>query len=79
MDSEATLERFDRLAVWTRGDQRASHKPLVVLYALGHWSCGEQTDIPFGEVDSDLTQLLKEFGSPRRVPLGVILTADARS
>jgi hypothetical protein len=78
MDSEATLDRFDRLAIWTRGDQRAPHKPRLVLYALGCWSRGDQTNIPFGDVDRNLTQLLKEFGSPRRLTLGEILTADAR-
>jgi len=28
------LRRFDRLNVWRRGDQRAPHKPLLVLLAL---------------------------------------------
>jgi uncharacterized protein (TIGR02996 family) len=35
LDSETLLDRFDRLAIWNRGDQRAPHKPLLVLYALG--------------------------------------------
>jgi putative restriction endonuclease len=41
-------------------------KPLLVLYALGRWIRGDQGGIPFGEVDRDLTELLKEFGPPRR-------------
>ena len=29
------LTRFDDLGTWKQGDQRAPHKPLLVLYALG--------------------------------------------
>jgi putative restriction endonuclease len=66
MDSDAALDLFDRLAVWSRGEQRAPHKPLLVLYALGRLVRGDQGEIPFGEVDRDLTELLKEFGPTRR-------------
>ena len=63
---ETVLNRFDKLNVWSRGDQRAPHKPLLVLYALGKWTRGEKADIPFKHVDADLTVLLKEFGPPRQ-------------
>ena len=66
MNSDAVLDLFDRLAVWSRGEQRAPHKPLLVLYAIGRWVRGDQGGITFGEVDRDLTDLLKEFGPPRR-------------
>jgi putative restriction endonuclease len=66
MTREAVLHLFDKLKVWIRGDQRAPHKPLLVLYALGRWSRGEKTDVPFKQVDADLTGLLKEFGPPRQ-------------
>jgi putative restriction endonuclease len=66
MDSQSVLYQFDCLAVWSRGERRAPHKPLLVLYALGRWDYGDQADIPFGDVDRDLTELLKEFGPPRR-------------
>jgi putative restriction endonuclease len=42
MTSAAVLDRFDRLAIWKRGHQRAPHKPLLVLYALGRWARGDQ-------------------------------------
>jgi putative restriction endonuclease len=45
---------------------RAPHKPLLVLYALGRWSGGDEADIPFKDIDRDLTPLLKEFGPPRQ-------------
>jgi putative restriction endonuclease len=66
MTRDAVLGLFDRLNVWSRGDQRAPHKPLLVLYALGRWSRGEPADIPFKQVDAGLTDLLKEFGPPRQ-------------
>jgi hypothetical protein len=49
-----------------QGGQRAPHKPLLVLYALGRWSQGNQADIPVKDIDRDLTLLLKEFGPPRQ-------------
>jgi putative restriction endonuclease len=54
MSGESVLAQFDRLA----GDQRAPHKPLLVLYALGRWARGDQGDVPFAEVNRDLTELL---------------------
>jgi putative restriction endonuclease len=66
MTRDSVLDLFDKLNVWSRGDQRAPHKPLLVLYALGRWSRGETADIPFKDVDADLTVLLKEFGPPRQ-------------
>jgi putative restriction endonuclease len=66
MSPGSVLGRFDRLNVWSRSGQRAPHKPLLVLYALGRWVRGETGDIPFREVDRDLTALLKEFGPPRQ-------------
>src|SRR5207248_3709058 len=65
MDSEAILDRFDDLSIWKQGDQRAPHKPLLVLYALGRWQRG-QTDVTFCQAEPELTALLREFGPPRR-------------
>jgi hypothetical protein len=64
MGADPILERFDRLNVWSRKGQRAPHKPLLVLYALGRWARGETADIPFREAAPALTDLLKEFGPP---------------
>ena len=30
------------LNIWKRGSQRAPHKPLLLLYALGKWSQGQK-------------------------------------
>jgi putative restriction endonuclease len=59
------LELVDNLNVWTRGSERAPHKPLLLLLALGRLSQGEQ-QLPFSECEDDLTELLREFGPSRR-------------
>lgn len=66
MANESVLRKFQQLGIWSRGDQRAPHKPLLVLYALGRWSRGEYDDIPFNDANRDLTELLKEFGPSRK-------------
>jgi putative restriction endonuclease len=66
MTREAFLESFHRLNVWSLGGQRAPHKPLLVLYALGGWSRGDATEISFAEIDPQLTDLLKDLGRPRQ-------------
>ena len=58
-------ERFDKLSIWKKGDQRAPHKPLLILYALGKWQAG-QSVLRYVDVEKDLTILLREFGPPRR-------------
>jgi putative restriction endonuclease len=65
MCTSAVLNQFDRLSVWKRGGERAPHKPLLALYALGRWSRGDTADVPFREAAPDLTRLLQEFGPPR--------------
>jgi putative restriction endonuclease len=52
--------------VWRRGEERAPHKPLLVLYALGRLQAGADRRIPFNELEGPLTGLLEEFGPPRK-------------
>lgn len=40
MTREEILQAFDRMRVWQRGDQRAVHKPLLVLLALAKVGAG---------------------------------------
>src|SRR6476646_1429416 len=65
MTTETILARFDDLNTWKQGDQRAPHKPLLVLYALGRWQQGKP-EVAFKEAEPELTALLQEFGPPRR-------------
>ena len=61
----SVLQEFDDLSIWKKGDQRAPHKPLLILYALGRWQRG-LPEVTFLETERDLTALLREFGPPRR-------------
>jgi putative restriction endonuclease len=58
-------ERVTKLRRWTRGGERAAHKPLLLLYALGHFQRHGDTPITFSEAEEQLGRLLKEFGPPR--------------
>jgi putative restriction endonuclease len=57
--------RFADLTVWKHGDQRAPHKPLLILYALGRWQRG-LAEVTFLEAEPALTDLLRRFGPPRK-------------
>jgi putative restriction endonuclease len=59
-------KRFAKLRVWSKGDQRAPHKPLLVLYALSRLQQGKDRLISYRLVDEDLRKLLLEFGPPRQ-------------
>ena len=65
MDREEILERFKKLRIWKRAGERAPHKPLLVLYAIGKMQRCENRLIPYSEVDTDLGILLREFGPKR--------------
>ncbi|MBD3278794.1 MAG: restriction endonuclease [Candidatus Aegiribacteria sp.] len=66
MNKEEVLELFRNLKVWKKGDKRAPHKPLLLLYALGRLQRGESGPIPFEDVDQKVGKLLDEFGPPRK-------------
>ena len=66
MNHETVKHRINRLNVWKQGGQRAPHKPLLLLYALGRSLRGEGRLMPYAEVDRDLRKLLAEFGPSRK-------------
>ncbi len=66
MHREKILERLRGLNVWKRDGERAPHKPLLVLLALGALSRGEPRLIPYKVIDKPLQDLLREFGPPRK-------------
>src|SRR6516164_3493110 len=65
MNIDTILTRFDELNTWRQGDERAPHKPLLVLYALGRWQQGK-AEVTFKEAEPALKALLREFGPPRK-------------
>jgi putative restriction endonuclease len=64
--TDRLLRQFADLNVWRRGDERAPHKPLLVLYALGQMQAEAERLIPFDRIEAPLVRLLEEFGPPRR-------------
>jgi putative restriction endonuclease len=65
MTSSELLRKVADIKVWRRHDERAPHKPLLLLYALSHISEEQTNAIPYAELDVKLAELLREFG-PRR-------------
>jgi putative restriction endonuclease len=60
------LSAFSRLRVWERDGERAPHKPLLALLALGRWAAGDRGPYRYTDVEGPLRELLVEFGPPRR-------------
>ena len=65
MTREDILRRFQAFIVWERHGERAPHKPLLILYAIGKLLLGEE-QLRYAAIKDDLRDLLKEFGPWRR-------------
>ena len=66
MDRSTFLSRLKKLRIWSRGDQRAPNKPLLLLHALARIERGQDRVMKFEEVKEPLEQLLQEFGPTRQ-------------
>lgn len=66
MPHDDILDAFAGLTVWTRGGERAPHKPLLVLLVLGRWAGGHRDPVRFAGVAVPPRGLLAEFGPTRR-------------
>ena len=66
--TETLLAKFENLQVWSAGDQRAPHKPLLALWAIGRCLAGEPRLAPYKEADHALRTLLLDFGPHRARP-----------
>ncbi len=64
------VERVTGVNQWSRGGERAPHKPLLLLYALGCFQRQGGRPIPFSAAEADLKRLLREFGPPRKTSPG---------
>jgi putative restriction endonuclease len=66
MQVEEIWKKLSVINTWKRGTQRAPHKPLLLLYALGWYSRNGTRLIPYERIDHDLRELLINFGPSRK-------------
>jgi putative restriction endonuclease len=66
MHPEELKEKILNIRTWQRGDERAPHKPLLLLYSLARVARGEPRFVSYEEAVDDLRKLLEEFGPYRR-------------
>ena len=66
MTPEELKQQIRQITVWKRGEQRAPHKPLLLLYAPGRCLDHDSRMIPYAEVDRELKPLLMQFGPERK-------------
>lgn len=60
------IKRLNQLSIWEKGDQRAPHKPLLILFAISEIQKGKPRLIPYSEARGKLKELLMEFGPLRK-------------
>lgn len=60
------LQAVRELHTWTRGSERAIHKPLLLLLALGRIARAEPRLMPFLEIETRLRNLIEQYGPTRR-------------
>ena len=58
--------KFSSLNVWKKNGERAPHKPLLALYAIGKYLNGHERLISYSEIHDKLKDLLINFGPVRR-------------
>jgi putative restriction endonuclease len=66
MDADELKDKIRKLSVWKKGEQRAPHKPLLILYALGRLQNEKIKELPYEEIRVKLANLLKEYGPSRK-------------
>lgn len=66
MNKVDLLNKITTLTLWKKGDQRAPHKPLLLLFALANLQINGTSKLTFQEVKEPLTKLLKDFGPYRK-------------
>lgn len=66
MKADELKNIFSNIITWKRNGERAPHKPLLLLYALGRLDRKEPRLFSYKDVKENLKHLLVEFGPQRR-------------
>ena len=69
MNPEEFLDRIRKMKIWQRGDQRAPHKPLLLLLALGDLQNQRPRLSSWTETQGRLDQIFAQFGHPGKKTL----------
>lgn len=64
---EAWIERITSVKTWSRGGERAPHKPLLLLVAFAQLQRTGSSSVRFVDVESTFAQAWAVIGSPRKV------------
>jgi putative restriction endonuclease len=59
------VRRFLDVKAWQRGDERAPHKPLLLLWLLARVQEGKEARVHFSQIEEPLRDLLIRFGPKR--------------
>lgn len=60
------LDRVASVRRWSRGGERAPHKPLLLLYALGRLQRTGESAMSYTDAEPVLAQLLRDYGPTSR-------------
>jgi putative restriction endonuclease len=63
---EELKRKISQINIWKRGDERAPHKPLLLLLALARIEQKEDRFIAFSEIEGPLSELLDRYGPKRK-------------
>lgn len=68
MTSDKILKQaISNITIWRKGEQRAPHKPLLLLYVLSHYRQGHGRLFNYSsEIYEPLLDLLERYGPQRR-------------
>lgn len=64
LHSQYVLKAFEHIRVFKRGEQRAVHKPLLILLALARTAQDAPGMVPFEYAEAKLRAQLNESGHP---------------
>lgn len=67
MDIKQLQNAIADITIWKKGDQRAPHKPLLLLYVLSQYKHGHKRLFDYKtEIQQPLLDLLNSFGPQRK-------------